>query len=296
MKIAVAAAPELEKSARLVLKALLSAGIDSFGLKFNASWKDMSHANLENALKRASHVVCVTDERGSEQDWFAFMVGWTREGDRPMALYRSDSSWKPRAWLRDLPLLDGEGEAVAFFLTQRDEWLLHEKRRQARANLLELGISWHADSLAQCVRDGDTKAVEYFLDSGYLPGVRDKHGVPLLSLAARARHQGVAELLLDRGADIDARSDDRGFTALMDAAQQGDCGMLELLLARGAETDAASKDGQTALVIAVGRNDVAMAKTLLDGGADPDISDKLGLSARKYAALFHNPDMLALLA
>jgi ankyrin repeat protein len=58
--------------------------------------------------------------------------------------------------------------------------------------------------------------------------------------------------------------------------------------------DLTSKDGQTALVVAVGRNDAEVARLLVSGGADPDLPDKLGLTARKYAALFKNPAILAL--
>jgi len=39
-----------------------------------------------------------------------------------------------------------------------------------------------------------------------------------------------------------------------------------------------------------------VARLLASGGADPDLADKLGLSDRKYAALFKNPDILALFA
>ncbi len=296
MKIAVTASPEMEHPAKRLMKALSSAGLECYGLKFHDGWMDERRSRLDDSLSRASHLLCVVDAAAAASGWFAFLAGWTHGGNRPLALYRLDPSWKPRAWVGDVPVLDGEDEAVAFYLSQLDEWTFQERRRQARANLLELGISWHTDSLAQCVRDGDTRAVEFFLDSGFRPGVRDKHGVPLLSLAARSRHLNVAELLLDRGADVNARSDDRGYTALMDAAQLGDAGLLSMLLSRGSDPDLASKDGQTALVIVVGRNDLAMAGTLLEAGADPDLADKLGLSARKYASLFHNREMMDLIS
>ena len=80
----------------------------------------------------------------------------------------------------------------------------------------------------------------------------------------------------------------------MDAAQNGDQTLLRYLLDKGADPNLISKDGQSALVIAVGRNDADTSKALLESGADADLSDKLGLSARKYAKLFHHPAMQAL--
>ena len=118
--------------------------------------------------------------------------------------------------------------------------------------------------------------------------------MPLLCLAARGKHRAVAEILLQRGAQVDLQSEDRGYSPLMDAAQAGSADLVRLFLERGALPDKSGKDGQTALVVSVGRNDVEVARLLVSGGADPDLSDKLGLSARKYAALFKNSAMLSL--
>jgi uncharacterized protein len=130
--------------------------------------------------------------------------------------------------------------------------------------------------------------------AGFHPDTRDKHGVPLLCLAARGKHLAVAQILLARGAKVDLQAEDRGYSPLMDAAQAGAAELVKLFLDHGASPDLKGKDGQTALVVSVGRNDVDVARFLVSGGADPDLADKLGLSARKYAALFKNPAMLAL--
>jgi len=66
------------------------------------------------------------------------------------------------------------------------------------------------------------------------------------------------------------------------------------LIEAGAALDIQSKDGQTALIVAVGTGDTVTIEALLKAGANPDISDNLGLSARKYAALFRNNSLIAL--
>jgi len=289
------ASPDNATLAQDLARSLAARGIPAYGLRFNAGWRGESRSRIDSLFRPASHALFVVDAPSAESAWFAYAVGSWRGCGRPLALYRVAQSWLQPAWLADLHVLDAPDEVLRYYEVEQSDWNAQEERRQSRASLLENGISWHLDSLVQVVRDGDAAAVDLFLKSGFPPDTRDKNGVPLLCLAARSRHHPVLELLLERGAPIDQPGDDRGYTALMDAAQQGDGTAVAMLLARGADPDVRSKDGQTALVLAVGRNDAPMSRRLIESGADPDIPDKLGLSARKYAGLFKNPDILSAL-
>jgi len=195
-------------------------------------------------------------------------------------------------YLSGVPLFDSVDSTAVYYETERAEWLIKEERRSARAALLETGIPFRSESLAECCREGDGKSVELFLKAGMIPDMRDRAGVTLLGLAIRNKHSAVAELLVTHGAAMDLQSEDRGYSALMDAAATGSLDLVEYLLKKGANPNLVSKDGQSALVIGVGRNDVPLCRKLLDYGADPELADKLGFSARKYAELFHNPEML----
>jgi hypothetical protein len=294
LKIAVTASPGTVELVKKLIHSLSASGISSYGLQFNAGWKTLKRSRIDSFFRPATHILCALDWETIDTSWFAFVIGYARGQGRPLCLYRKDGDLKLPPWLSDLHVLDDPDEAANYYLAERVDWLVREELRQARSTLLELGISWHAESLIQCLKDGDVKAVGLFLKSGYPVDLRDKHGVPLLCLAARARNLTMVGFLLDHRCDIDIKSDDRGYTALMDAAQQGDEGLLRYLLSRGANPDLQSKDGQSALVLSVGRNDVSMSRLLLENGADPDLPDKLGLTARKYAKLFHHPDLMAL--
>jgi ankyrin repeat protein len=66
------------------------------------------------------------------------------------------------------------------------------------------------------------------------------------------------------------------------------------LIKAGTNLDVKDKNGQTALIVAAGASMEKMVELLLKAGANPDIPDSLGVSARKYATLFKNKDILAL--
>jgi len=294
LKIALFASPSNASSARTVMVRLGNEGHECAGLKFNDSWRTETRARLDDYLAGASHFLFVANEKDSETAWFSYAIGLARGRSMPFALYTVEPTWKTAPWIDDVLFFKSEDDLVAFYAVEHQEWDIKEARRTAKATLLELGISWHSESLAQCVRDGESKAVELFLESGFPVDVRDKSGVPMLCLAARHKHRGIVELLLSKGADINALSDDRGYTALMDATQQGETGLVDYLLEQKSDPNIKSKDGQTALILAVGRNDASMVASLLANGADPEATDKLGLSAIKYAKLFNNAQIVPL--
>jgi ankyrin repeat protein len=86
-------------------------------------------------------------------------------------------------------------------------------------------------------------------------------GVQPLHSAAATRHFAVAELLLIAGADADARQQG-GWTPLQAAAHNGDVPLLELLLIHGADRTLAAEDGRTALDLAAAKGHARIAEIL----------------------------------
>lgn len=82
-----------------------------------------------------------------------------------------------------------------------------------------------------------------------------------LMLAAQAGHVEVMKLLIDGGAELNARQS-RRWTALMYAAERSQDGAVALLLAKGADTTLKNEGGDTAAAMAAQRKDFAISRQI----------------------------------
>jgi ankyrin repeat protein len=115
---------------------------------------------------------------------------------------------------------------------------------------------------------GRTDQLEVLLDRGRAaPGERSPDGWTALHLAAFFGHRETAAMLLDRGADLAARStNDLANTPLHAALAGGRGPVAELLVERGADVNAVA-NGLRPLDIAEGREDHEMVEYLTRHGA-----------------------------
>ncbi len=86
-----------------------------------------------------------------------------------------------------------------------------------------------------------------------------------------------AEVLLDRGANIEARNA-RGATPLIAASGRGNLALITLLLKQGAQIEARDRDGNTALHEASFQSHVDCVEALLAAGAPTTIRNGLGFT------------------
>jgi ankyrin repeat protein len=110
-----------------------------------------------------------------------------------------------------------------------------------------------------------------------------------------ADYQKIVVLLLDAGADLQAR-DSAGNTIMHWAACAcGNQEVLELLISKGAHVDAKDRNGQTPLHRAAYNADVKTVEALVANGADIGIGDASGMRALHFAAQVDQPEVIRFL-
>ena len=167
--------------------------------------------------------------------------------------------------------------------------------RLSKKNLLDRGIPYTSDCFGTYIAKNKPEVVHEFLAAGMSINSRDDLGTPMLNIACRNDNFEFVEMILDLGADLNAVSEDRGYTAVMDAVWRGNEKITKYLISKGADLNTINKEGQNNLILAVGANRESLVKLLAENGADPDVKDMMGMSAYNYAVLFKKQRLVEIL-
>ncbi|MEX2579628.1 MAG: ankyrin repeat domain-containing protein [Verrucomicrobiales bacterium] len=120
----------------------------------------------------------------------------------------------------------------------------------------------------------DLGLMRQLVKAGADPDVRGLSGKPLLIEAVKEGSRRKFDLLLDHGADVDAktgRTTGAPMSALSFAVERGDAEMQEILLERGAATDVFSTTGLPLIYDVVSTGDLETTRRLLAHDASVDI-------------------------
>ena len=132
--------------------------------------------------------------------------------------------------------------------------------------------------LQSAVRNDDLAAVERLIRGGADVKAADRYGITSLYLACSNASVSMIRKLLDTGADPNFAYPSNGETPLMTLIHAEDNPeALQLLLDRGAAVNATDTvAGETALMWAVRENRPASARLLLERGAEADVRTRVG--------------------
>lgn len=164
--------------------------------------------------------------------------------------------------------------------------------------------------LAEAVQQGNAEQVQHLLEEGLNPNYQQDKKWPLVIIASNQKRADILNLLLEAGADPEARAANgdlalhatasSGATeclklllqhkANVNAQANGECALIKaivnghdecakLLINAGADVNTVSAGGDTPLVCAAEKNNVTIVELLLEKGAD------INKTAREYTAL-----------
>lgn len=149
--------------------------------------------------------------------------------------------------------------------------------------------------LCEAAKHGNRDAAAALLDAGASLHPRCRGiGMEPLHIAGGADAVDVVKLLLERGADPNAK-DDWEQTPLHQVANEASSGVevAKVLIAAHAELEVHDNQGFTPLQLAVFHDNLPLVVALLDGGANPNATTNAGRSSLDVANDKHFEDIVA---
>jgi hypothetical protein len=283
-----------EEGESLINELRTALSVKPHGYLMRSDWHSTDGGELEHKLSQFDLLVILGSGGqtfSSSESWIVFVLGYLMGRQLPGCFFEST----PRSLggiSTKVPYFSTISELTEFIHLERNLWIHDQRISQARQRLMDKGLGLTEENLAREVSKGHKESVEDFLTIGFSVDSLDPQGTPILVLSTRAGFDEIVTILLEHGANVNLPSTDRGNTALMEAAIRGNTELLKTLLNRGAEIDTQSKNGQTALMMAIGEGQLLAALSLIYSKADLALSDQLGMTARKYAALFSHTQVV----
>ena len=117
-----------------------------------------------------------------------------------------------------------------------------------------------------------------------------EHGTTLLHECVLNKQLHCAAYLIQQGADVNLGNLHDGITPLHDAAREGDRDVVAFVLQKGAQVDSRSEKGTTPLMRAAVGGSVPAIRCLIAFGADVTLTDKAGATAERFAAKYGNTE------
>ncbi len=151
--------------------------------------------------------------------------------------------------------------------------------------------------LIDASREGRKDVVELLLAKGADVNAKTNTGTTALWMASAIGHKEVVQALLANGADVNAKNND-GETALMGASRDGHKEVVQVLLANGADANAMTNyyyDGETALMMASRKGHKEVVQALLAKGADVNAKSNDGETALMGASRDGHKEVVGLL-
>jgi ankyrin repeat protein len=128
-------------------------------------------------------------------------------------------------------------------------WYFHESIE--RIELFNEDNSDSRSPLSNAAHQGHETLVQLLLDKGAEINAKDINNMTPLALAAEQGHEGVVRILLKKGPKLESRDSGIWRTALAHATAEGHLAIVKMLIESGADTETKDIDGSTPLMVCV---------------------------------------------
>lgn len=146
-------------------------------------------------------------------------------------------------------------------------------------------IQWDSywTPLFEAVRSENKDVVAQLLKNTVRVDARGLNAETPLFIAAQLGNVGIIKLLIDHGANIEARKGANFKTPLYEATSEGHMKAVKLLLQEGANIECICEGGATPLLEASRRGHEAVVEFLLEKGANTEVSTETGRTSLDWA-------------
>ena len=162
--------------------------------------------------------------------------------------------------------------------------------------LVSTGLAW---PIHDAVMNGNIDEVQWQLDAGADPNLKNSKGATPLHYAASAGHNDIVELLIERGANVNATDSGKGGTPLDYACWGDQEEVIETLNAHNAQRQhekGGKGIGQSHLIHdAALDGDIDEVQRQLDAGVDPNLKSFKGATPLFYAVYGGHLEVVELL-
>ncbi len=158
-----------------------------------------------------------------------------------------------------------------------------------------IGTGVKIPALHNAILEGNLAKVKEFVESGTDVDMKDKLGWTPAYWALSAGQKDIFEYLLNKDADITARTNIMGLTLLHQASRAGFTEIVEQLIAKGTDVNVKDKAGSPPLQFAASEGHEDIVKLLVAKGANVNATSIFGGHALGDAALAGHEDIIKLL-